>query len=119
MVNLAGNAVTVPQVSSASGSQAITTVTFAETTNVLLWGVCSGVVLVSGGCTIRLFDNYVQVKETFSNSAGGVIPTITLPIIHYMTMTAGTHTIICNVSDVYGNPAPAVETTIVIMGAKR
>jgi len=118
-INIAGNAVTVPQVSSASGSQAITTVTFAETTNVLLWGVCSGVVLVSGGCTIRLFDNYVQVKETFSNSAGGVIPTITLPIIHYMTMTAGTHTIICNVSDVYGNPAPAVETTIVIMGAKR
>ena len=118
-LKIAGNAVTVPQVSSASGSQAITTVTFAETTNVLLWGVCSGVVLVSGGCTIRLFDNYVQVKETFSNSAGGVIPTITLPIIHYMTMTAGTHTIICNVSDVYGNPAPAVETTVVIMGAKR
>ena len=118
-INIAGNAVTVPQVNSAAGAQAITTVTFAETTNVLIWGVCSGVTLVSGGCTIRLFDNLAQVKETFSNSAGGVIPVITLPIIHYMTMTAGTHTIICNVSDVFNNPAPAVETTIVIMGAKR
>lgn len=118
-LKIAGNAVTVPQVNSSSGHQATTVVTFTEDTNVLIWGVCSGVTLVSGGCTIRLFDNFVEVKQTFSNSAGGIIPVITLPIIHYMTMTAGTHTIICNVSTAGGSPAPAVETTVVIMGAKR
>jgi hypothetical protein len=118
-LKIAGNAVTVPQVNSASGAQAVTSVNFSENTNVLLWGVCSGVVLVSGGCTIRLYVDGVPIKETFSNSAGGIIPTITLPIIAYTTLTAGPHTLTCNVSDVFNNPAPAVETTIVIMGAKR
>jgi hypothetical protein len=118
-LKIAGNAVTVPQVNSASGAQAVTSVNFSENTNVLLWGVCSGVVLVSGGCTIRLYVDGIPIKETFSNSAGGVIPTITLPIIAYTTLTAGPHTLTCNVSDVYNDPAPAVETTIVIMGAKR
>jgi hypothetical protein len=118
-LKIAGNAVTVPQVNSASGAQAVTSVNFSENTNVLLWGVCSGVVLVSGGCTIRLYVDGIPIKETFSNSAGGIIPTITLPIIAYTTLTAGPHTLTCNVSDVFNNPAPAVETTIVIMGAKR
>lgn len=120
-LTIAGNAVTVPQVNSTSGHQTSITVNFSDTesTKVLMWGVCSGVVLVGGGCYIRLFVDNVPIKETFSNSAGGIIPTITLPIITYTTLTPGPHTIICNVSAAGGSPAPAVETTIVVMGAKR
>jgi len=120
-INIAGSAVTVPQVNSTSGHQTSVNVNFSDTesTKVLMWGVCSGVVLVSGGCYIRLFVDGAPIKETFSNSAGGIIPTITLPIITYTTLTPGPHTLICNVSTAGGSPAPAVETTIVVMGAKR
>lgn len=118
-LKIAGNAVTVPQVGSSAGSSASTSVNFSENTNVLVWGVCSGVVLVSGGCTIRLYLDGTEVKQTFSNSAGGVIPTITLPIITYGTISAGAHTITCDVRNSSGSLTTAVETTIVIMGAKR
>jgi hypothetical protein len=120
-INIAGSAVTVPQVNSTSGHQTSVNVNFSDTesTKVLMWGVCSGVVLVGGGCYIRLFVDGAPIKETFSNSAGGIIPTITLPIITYTTLTPGPHTLICNVSTAGGSPAPAVETTIVVMGAKR
>lgn len=118
-INIAGNAVTVPQVSSSAGSSASTTVNFSENTNVLVWGVCSGVILVTGGCTIRLYLDGSEIKQTFSNSAGGIIPTITLPIITYGAISAGFHTITCDVRNSSGNLTTAVETTIVIMGAKR
>jgi hypothetical protein len=118
-LNIQGNAVTVPQVSSSAGSSASTTVNFSENTNVLVWGVCSGVILVTGGCTIRLYLDGSEIKQTFSNSAGGIIPTITLPIITYRAISAGLHTITCDVRNSSGNLTTAVETTIVIMGAKR
>jgi len=117
--NIPLKAVTEPQVKSSPGASTSDTIVLTEATPVLVWGVCSGVLLVSGGCTIRLYLNGVEEKQTFSNSAGGVIPTITLPIIDYGVVSAGPHTITCDVRDSSGNYAPAVETTVVVMECKR
>lgn len=113
-LRIAGNAVTVPQVSSSAGNSASTSITLAEATVVMIWGVCSGVYLGTGGRTMKITVNGADVKSVYSNSSGGVTPTIVLPIVHHMSLAAGTHTITASV-----NEASTQETTVIVMAAKR
>lgn len=113
-LKIAGNAVTVPQVSSSAGNSASTSITLAEATVVMIWGVCSGVYLGTGGRTMKITVDGADVKSVYSNSSGGVTPTIVLPIVHHMSLAAGTHTITASV-----NEASTQETTVIVMAAKR
>lgn len=121
-LSIAGRAVTIPVSASAGGMSVIATITLPQAAIVAAMGVCSGMYMKNGGLTARLEykpstgSTWTEFHNSFSNSEGGVNPTLSIPVMDNISLAAGTWNIRLSIDATTGQN---YKCSVILLGAMR
>jgi hypothetical protein len=121
-LSIAGNAVIIPVFASSAGFYTTATLVLDQAATVVAHGVCSGMYMKNGGLTARLYyketssSTWIEFHNSFSNSEGGVNPTLSIPVMASIALPAGSWHINVSIDATAGTNQ---KCSLVVMGVKR
>lgn len=115
-LTIAGNAVTIPVAASAGGMSCGAGIFLPQGATVVVVAVCSGMYMKDGGLTMRVYVDGNEFHSSFSNSEGGVNPTLSIPLVATTYCGAGYHSFAAAIN---ANTGQNAMTSIVLLGAMR
>ncbi len=128
-INIADNAVTVPQFATSTNKLTSMTVVLEQQTEVLIWGHLSTVLMKGSGLdrVATLEVNGTVVKHSYyllngvQSNGTAAIATSAPSVMHYVSLPAGTHTVVLDAGPGYisGSAYGSTRGSILVMSVKK